>query len=486
MNIQIPRQRAWLRLLSLAIGAAALAVFAPHSQANTVQELTTRTTELQISLDTTWVLLTGFLVFFMQTGFAILEAGLIRQTGVVNCLLENFIDAAVTAIAFWLTGFAIAFGSDLGGIIGTSHFLLADAMQIVGGKVTYTMGAAGSTANVHTYTLFFFQFAFAATASTITTGAMAERTDFRGDLIYSFIMGAFSYPLIVHWVWHSQGWLAKLGYLDFAGSSVVHVVGGFTALVGAYLLGARPQRVWDQPPPAHNLSLATLGTMILWLGWYGFNPGSTIGTNNPGLIGLVTINTTLAAGAGALAALFHVFLKIGKWHLFCGLNGSLAGLVAVTAGCAYIQPWAAVIIGAIAGVLVLVVVDWIESLRIDDPVGAFGVHGACGTFGTLAVGLFAQPELASGKGGLFLTGNLQLLGIQILGLFAIAIFTTGFAFLMFSGLNALNLLRVDRQADIVGIDVYEHGASAWPDIYPIDHLLEASPEDLDLPLEARG
>ena len=472
--------------MSLAIGTAALAVLASPSHGNTLQELTTRTTELQTSLDTTWVLLTGFLVFFMQTGFALLEAGLIRQTGVVNCLLENFIDAAVTAIAFWLTGFAIAFGSDLGGIIGTSHFLLADAIKFVGDQATYTMGAAGSNANVHTYTLFFFQFAFAATASTITTGAMAERTDFRGDLIYSFIMGAFSYPLVVHWVWHSQGWLAKLGYLDFAGSSVVHVVGGFTSLVGAYLLGPRTQRIWDQPPPAHNLSLATLGTMILWLGWYGFNPGSTLGATNSGLIGLVTINTTLAAGAGALTALFYIFCKIGKWHLFCGLNGSLAGLVAVTAGCAYIQPWAAVIIGAVAGVLVLVVVDWIEFLRIDDPVGAFGVHGACGAFGTLAVGLFAQPQLTDGKSGLFLSGNLQLLGIQILGLLAIIIFTSTFALVMFGALNSFNLLRVDQQADLVGIDVYEHGASAWPDIYPIDHLLEASLEELDQVLERKS
>jgi ammonium transporter, Amt family len=399
----------------------------------------------------------------------------------VNCLLENFIDAAITALAFWATGFAIAFGTSVGGIVGTDNFFLNSAFTVKDGLEVFSMGAPGSTANVHTYTIFFFQFAFAATASTITTGAMAERTDFKGDLIYSFIMGAVSYPLIVHWVWNSQGWLAKLGYHDFAGSSVVHMVGGFTAIVGAYILDPRSGRIWDQPPPAHNMSLATLGTMILWLGWYGFNPGSTLSTSSPGLIGLVTLNTTLAASAGAISALFYVFFKIGKWHLFCGLNGSLAGLVSVTAGCAFVDPWAAVIVGAVGGVLVLVVVDWVESLRIDDPVGAFGVHGACGTWGILAVGLFGKSELTNTQqAGLLLSGNFRLLGIQLLGIVAIAAFTTGFAFLMFGILNSVNLLRVDPQADIVGIDVYEHGASAWPDVYPIDDLLAADLSDSDL------
>jgi ammonium transporter, Amt family len=479
-----PKRSSWVRFLALALGALFLTL-APHSLAanleQTVSELTDKTNNLQISIDTVWILLTGFLVFFMQTGFALLEAGLIRQTGVVNCLLENFIDAAVTAIAFWATGFGIAFGTSVGGIVGTDNFFLHNAMAIKDGAVVFAMGAPGSTANVNTFTLFFFQFAFAATASTITTGAMAERTDFRGDLIYAFIMGAFSYPLIVHWVWNSEGWLAKIGFHDFAGSSVVHIVGGFTAIVGAYILGPRSQRIWDQPPPAHNMSLATLGTMILWLGWYGFNPGSTLSTATPGLIGLVALNTTLAAAAGAISALFYVFLKIGKWHLFCGLNGSLAGLVSVTAGCAFIDPWAAVIVGAIAGVLVLVVVDWVESVRIDDPVGAFGVHGACGTLGTLAVGIFAKPELSLNKqGGLLLTGDFRLLGVQILGILAIASFTTFFAFLMFGILNSVKLLRVDPQGDIVGIDVYEHGASAWPDVYPIDDLLAADLGDQNL------
>ena len=476
--------RLWQRLLALGIGSMVLAVFgATVGQAAsppTVESLAQTTGQLQVSIDTVWVMLTGFLVFFMQTGFAILEAGLVRQTAVVNTLLENFIDAAVTAIAWWAVGFGIAFGTSAGGLLGTDNFFLSAALTLPEGTVNYAMGAGGSSANITTFSLFFFQFAFAATASTITTGAMAERMDFAGDLIYSFIMGAFSYPIIVHWVWNSGGWLAKMGYHDFSGSSVIHIVGGFTALVGAYLLGPRPNRVWDRPPEPNNLALATLGTMILWLGWYGFNPGSTLGTGNPGLIGLVTVNTTLAAAAGALSSLFYVFFRIGKWHLFCALNGSLAGLVSVTAGCAFVMPWAAVLIGLVAGVLVLVVVDFIEELRIDDPVGAFAVHGCCGMLGTLAIGFLGQPQLTrNNKAGLLLGGGFDLLGVQVLGVISIAIFTTAFAFLMFGVLKAMNRLRVHPKGDKLGIDVYEHGASAWPDFYPIDHLLEEDNMDDD-------
>jgi Amt family ammonium transporter len=262
---------------------------------------------------------------------------------------------------------------------------LSNAFTFNNGAIEYGMGAGGSTAPISTLTLFFFQFAFSATASTITTGAMAERSDFKGDLIYATIMGAVMYPIVVHWVWNNGGWLNKLSFHDFAGSAVVHTVGGWTALIGAYLLGPRPDRVWGQIPPAHNLGYATIGTMILWFGWYGFNAGSTLTLSNPGLAGLIVVNTTLAAATGADAVMLYIYFRFRQWHLFCGLNGSLAGLVAVTAGCAYIMPWAAALIGLVAGILVLVVVDIIEWFEIDDP---------------------------------------------------------------------------------VGIDVYEHGASAWPDVYP--------------------
>jgi Amt family ammonium transporter len=469
------RIRPLYRLLALAIGSMVFAIFAPTvvqaADPPTVQSLAETTTKLQISIDTTWVLLTGFLVFFMQTGFSMLEAGLLRQRGVVNALLENFVDAAVTILVWWGVGFGIAFGTSAGGFIGTDTFFLS---QLPTDGTFPSGGVPGIASELNAYTLFFFQFAFAATASTITTGSMAGRTDFIGDLIYSAVMGAISYPIIVHWVWNGNGWLAKMSFHDFAGSSVVHSVGGWTAIVGAYLLGPRPGRTpWGQIPPAHNLGLATLGTMILWFGWYGFNPGSTLGTSNPGLIGLVTLNTTLAAGAGAIAAMLYQYFRSQKWDLVYCLNGSLAGLVGVTAGCAFVAPWAAVVIGLTGGILVVLGIDFIESIHIDDPVSAFAVHGINGMMGTLAVGFLGQPELTlNKKAGLFLGGGFDLLGVQILGVVAIAVFTVAFAFLMFGGLKAIGHLRVDSEADKIGIDAYEHGATVWPDVYAVEQFVE--------------
>jgi Amt family ammonium transporter len=474
MNMRI---RSWHRLLALAIGSLIFAIFAPTvvqaSAPPTIESLADTTTKLQISIDTTWVLLTGCLVFFMQSGFAMLEAGLLRQRGVVNALLENFVDAAVTILIWWGVGFGVAFGTSAGGFIGIDTFFLS---HLPGADGSYPMGAPGSTAAINTYTLFFFQFAFAATASTITTGSMAGRTDFVADLIYSAVMAAFSYPIIVHWAWNANGWLAKMSYHDFAGSSVIHTVGGWTALVGAYLLGPRPGRpAWGTLPPAHNLGLATLGTMILWFGWYGFNAGSTLGTGNTGLIGLIMLNTTIGAGAGALSAMFYQFFRSGKWDLVYCLNGSLAGLVGITAGCAYVLPWAALLIGLTGGLLVVWGIDLIEAVQIDDPVSAFAVHGINGMMGTIAVGLFGQPELTMNKkAGLFLSGGFDLLGVQLLGLVAISVFTIAFAFLMFGGLKAIGRLRVDPKADVIGIDAYEHGASVWPDIYEVDQLEESA------------
>lgn len=476
------RKNHLFRFLAIAIGAGIFAAFTPTIaqavETGTLESLTKSTTNLKVSIDTSWVLVTGFLVFFMQCGFAMLEAGLVRQTGVVNTLTENFVDAGVTLLAWWITGFAIAFGTTSNGFWGIDGFFLNNAFSFNNGAIEYAMGAGGSTAPVSMFTLFFFQFAFSATASTITTGAMAERTDFRGDLIYAFIMGAVMYPIVVHWVWNNGGWLFKLSFHDFAGSAVVHTVGGWTSLIGAYLLGPRPNRIWGQIPPAHNLGYATIGTMILWFGWYGFNCGSTLSLDNPGLVGLIAVNTTIAAATGAVSALLYIYFRIRQWHLFCGLNGSLAGLVGVTAGCAYVMPWAAALIGLVAGVLVLVVVDVIEWFEIDDPVGAFAVHGACGMLGVIAVGLFGHPALTMNqKAGLFLGGGFDLLGVQLGGEAAIVIFVVIFSFIMFGSLKALGMLRVNEEADLVGIDVYEHGASAWPDVYPIDGLQYDEEED---------
>jgi Amt family ammonium transporter len=432
------------------------------------------TTTIDAKLDTTWILVAGFLVFFMQAGFAILEAGLVRQTGVVNALLENFMDAGFTAILFWAVGFGIAFGTDAAGLIGTDNFFLAKAIIVEDGIIKYPSIMFANPdivyPNVTVLVFFFFQFAFAATASTITTGAMAERTDFIGDLIYTGLMAMFTYPIIVHWVW-GGGWLGDASFHDFAGSTVVHTVGGFTALIGAAVLGPRPNRKFGEFPPAHNLGLATLGTMILWFGWYGFNPGSTLGMGNPGLVGLVILNTTLGAGAGMLACMFLVWARTGKWDLVFTLNGSLAGLVAITAGCAFVMPGSAIIIGLVGGILVYFAVGFIENLKIDDPVGAFSVHGVCGVWGTIAIGIFGDGGLMfgyfAGKGGLLAGGGLEALFTQVIGVGSVAGATVVMSFAMFYGLKAINRLRVDPVADKISIDAYEHGTSVWPDVLPV-------------------
>ena len=479
------KNRVWQRLLAIFIGSIFLSVIVPtivqaQTDPPTLESLSSTTSELQVATDTVWVLIASFLVFFMQTGFAMLEAGFIRQRGVVNALTENFVDAGLTALVFWAVGFAVAFGTSAGGIIGTDHFFLNDAITLSDG-VSYATGANGSDTSLNTYTLFFFQFAFAATASTIATGALAERTDFIGDLIYSLIIGAIGYPIVVHWVWNSGGWLSNLGYYDFAGSSVVHLVGGLYALIGAYLLGPRPNRsAWGETPPPHNLGLAALGTLILWFGWYGFNPGSSLGMGNPGLVALVTVNTTLAAGAGTIAGLFCQYFRSRKWQLSYCLNGALGGLVGITAGCAYVLPWASVSIGLTAGVLVIISMNILEAAKIDDAVGAFSVHGVCGMMGTLAVGFLAQPQLTSdGTAGLLLGGGFGLLWIQLIGVVSITAFTVAFAFLMFGALKAIGRLRVHALADEIGIDAYEHGASIWPDVYSIEEQLSGGQGDRD-------
>lgn len=463
------RRRFIVKLTTLALASLLLAVFAPASAA---QDEINR---VQASVDTVWVLLAGFLVFFMQAGFAMLEAGLVRQTAVVNTLMENFIDAAITALLFWAVGFGIAFGADNGsGLFGTDNFFLSGAIIFENGTVTY------SGQGLNSVTLFFFQFAFAATASTIVTGAMAERTDFIGDMIYTALMALVIYPVIVHWVW-GGGWLAMRGFLDFAGSTVVHTTGGVTALVGAWMIGPRLGRRFGfgNAPRPHNLGLATLGALILWFGWFGFNPGSTLGTSDPGLMGLITLNTLLSGSAGLVAALFLIYARTGKWDLVYTINGSLGGLVAITAGCAFFAPASAAFVGLIAGVVVVLVMDALESWEIDDPVGAFPVHGACGVLGTLAIGFLAQPELTNGRAGLLLGGGFEQLFTQILGSAAVIVFVTLIALLMFGTLKALGRLRVANEADAYGIDVHEHGATVWPDVLNIDGTPTIIPDDTD-------
>lgn len=423
------------------------------AETTVVEESSLTAEDVQTNLDLTWVLLAGFLVFFMQAGFAMLEGGFIRHTGVVNSMVENFMDATLTGVAFFAVGYGIAFGATNGGLFGTDLFFLNGANGTNPGDGSLFVG-------------WFFQFAFAGAAGTIATGAMAERTAFWGKIIYSVLLGLFIYPVVVHWVWQGEGWLTGIGFLDFAGSTVVHQTGGIIALMGAILVGTRYGRVFGSPPRPHNLMIATLGTFILWFGWYGFNVGSTLGAGDPNIMGLVAVNTTLAACTGTLGAMFFMYLRAGHWDLGFVLNGSLAGLVAITAGCAFVAPGSALIIGALAGALVVMAVEVVERMKVDDAVGAFAVHGVCGMFGTLAIGLFGVPALTGGAGGLLVGGGVEQLGVQAVGVIAVAIWASVTSGVMFYVLKVLGLLRISEEAAEVGIDVHEHSATVWPDVLP--------------------
>ena len=311
---------------------------------------------------------------------------------------------------------------------------------------------------------FFFQFAFAGAAATIATGAMAERTNFVGKLIYSAILGAIIYPIVVFWTW-GGGWLAAGGFIDFAGSTIVHMTGGIVALTGAYVLGPRAGRVFGRPPAASNLGIAALGTFILWFGWYGFNVGSTLGASDPNAMGLVAVNTTLAAAAGALGAMFHTYWLTKTWNVSFILNGSLAGLVGITAGCASVTPLGAIVIGLLSGIVLVISMSLVESWKIDDAVGAFSVHGACGAFGTIMIGVIGSAGL--GAPSLLDGGSLDQLVAQVVGVAGVAIWVGVTSFVMFYILNRVDVLHVDPEADRIGIDAYEHHASVWPNVLPL-------------------
>ncbi|MEQ8673217.1 MAG: ammonium transporter [Aggregatilineales bacterium] len=461
--------KTWRRLVSIGIATLFLFVvgtgaFAQDDGGEAPAEETTALVEeasvltadeVQFNLDMTWILIAGFLVFFMQAGFAMLEGGMIRQTGVVNSMAENFMDACVTGILFFIVGFGIAFGS-------TENSLFFPGIEFALGGIDGTGDGDGVV-----FVNFFFQFAFAGAAATIATGAMAERTDFKGKLLYSAVVGAIIYPIVVFWTW-GGGWLTDLGFVDFAGSGIVHMTGGIIALIGAMVVGPRVGREWGNPPKPHNMFLATLGTFILWFGWYGFNVGSTLGAGSVNALGLVAVNTTLAACAGALAAMTFMYVRTGKWDLPFILNGSLAGLVGITAGCAFVSPVGALIIGIAAGVVVVISVSVVESLKIDDAVSAFSVHGACGALGVLGVGFLGVEGLVGENYGLLLGGGADLIISQITGIVAIAAWTSVTSVVLFVGIKSVGLLRMPAKADEIGIDAYEHGASVWPDILPYD------------------
>ncbi|RPJ87454.1 MAG: ammonium transporter [Acidobacteria bacterium] len=394
----------------------------------------------------------------MNAGFALLETGLCQAKNAVNILAKNFIVFAVSSIAFWIIGFGLMFG-DGNGILGLGGWFLAGTDNSPATGEAYSgVFSALSWTGVPLAAKFFFQLVFAGTAATIVSGAVAERIKFFSFIMFSFILIALIYPVVGHWGW-GGGWLSGLGFVDFAGSTMVHSVGGWAALLGAFILGPRVGKYRPdgstKPIPGHNMSLATLGTLILWLGWFGFNPGSTMAAD-PAAISSIALNTNMAGAAGCLVAALISYLVLGKPDLSMILNGTLAGLVAVTAGCNSVSVAGSVFIGTIAGVLVVYAVLFFDRVRIDDPVGALSVHLVNGVFGTAAVGLFSI------KGGLFYGGGFRLLGVQLLGIAAVGAFVVAASAIAWLALKATIGIRVTAEEERSGLDLGEHGMEAYP------------------------
>ncbi|MEY2580946.1 MAG: ammonium transporter, Amt family [Ilumatobacteraceae bacterium] len=438
------------------IGTVAHAASLPKAD-----DIQTQVTGAINGVNTAWVLVAAFLVFFMQAGFMMLEAGFARTREVVNVLQECIVDTCLCAILFWAFGFAFMFGAG-NGIIGHQYFFLNGAEQ------TYTYNGAFDT-GVAFMAFFLFQFAFADTCSTITSGAMVGRTGFKGDLLYSAGVSGFIYPILGHWVWGPGGWLQTprgggVWIRDFAGSTVVHTMGGMIALAGAIVLGPRLGRKFKRDggglPPGHDLTIAAIGGVILWFGWYGFNPGSTLSAIDIQGIGRVATNTTLAAAAGGLSALFIVYQRVKKWDMGITINGFLGGLVAITCPCYWVNAFGAVVIGLVGGIVVVFGIDFIEWLRIDDPIGAVAVHGIAGIWGTWSVGLFATGQWNDVK-GLFWGGGTKQLFAQIWGNAVVGGTAFGVAYLMFRAVKLTGTLRVSEEGELEGIDIHEHGSPAY-------------------------
>jgi len=401
---------------------------------------------LQNNLNIVWTCVAAFLVFFMQAGFAMVESGFTRAKNTINIMMKNLMDFSIGTVAFFLIGFGLMFG-ETNGLFGTTNFMM------IGSDV------AGADWD---WTFLIFQTVFAGTAATIVSGAMAERTKFTGYLTYSIFICGIIYPVFGSWAWGSlfngNGWLENLGFVDFAGSTVVHSIGGWLALAGALILGPRIGKYSpDGKPraiPGHNIALAALGVFILWFGWFGFNPGST--TLGDGEIGRVAVTTNLAAAAGAIAAMIISWLVGKKPDGSMALNGALAGLVGITAGCYTVSPLGSLAIGFIAGVIVVFSVYFIDGvLKIDDPVGAVSVHGVCGAWGTLACGLFNID------GGLFYGGGFKLLGIQAIGVLTAFAWAFGLGLILFIGIKKTVGLRVSEKEELEGLDIGEHGMEAY-------------------------
>ncbi len=449
-----------------------------------------------------WVLLSAALVFLMQGGFAMLEGGLVRVKNVGNIMMKNLMDFSSASIGYWILGFAFMFGTDMFGLIGTDGFLLA-----------------GDSYDVNVYLLWMFQVVFAGTAATIVSGAMAERTRFKTYMVFSFLITTFIYSIYGHWVW-GGGWLSQLGeslglglgHLDFAGSGVVHMVGGAAALAGAMVLGPRIGK-YDangkpRAIPGHSVSMAILGVFLLWFGWFGFNAGSTLAATEL-RIAVIAVNTSLAAAAGALTAALYTWWKHGQPDVTMSGNGAIAGLVAITAPCAWVESWAAVAIGLVAGVIVVVSVRFIENRGVDDPIGAVSAHLVNGAWGLISLGIFADGTYGNYTSEApFVVGILYdpivgagQLGAQLIGVAVAFLWTFTTAYIMFKILDKLMGLRVTKEEEIAGLDVFEHGITTYPSMSlfkdtpaiaapgkatggsSISHLNKSNPSDDHFPLK---
>ncbi len=407
------------------------------------------TAAVELLLNILWTSVAAFLVFFMQARFALVETGFTRAKNAGNITMKNLMDFVLGSIFFFLIGFAFMFGQDAGGFLGTTGFFdtysLADELGMKNGL------PIGVFMIFHTV--------FCATSATIVSGAMAERTKFSAYLIYSAAISIFIYPITGHWIW-SDGWLSGIGFHDFAGSTAVHMVGGVCALVGAKIVGPRIGKFGPNGKvnaiPGHNIVIGALGVFILWFCWFGFNAGSTTAASTS--IGDIAMTTNLSAVAATFCVLMITWFRYGKPDVSMTLNGSLAGLVAITAGCDYVSNYSALLIGVIAGLIVVFVVEFLDKVvKIDDPVGAVAVHGACGAAGTIMTGIFCKTSILEGMG----MSRMQFIGIQVLGVASVIVYVAIMAYILFKLLDKVHGLRVSDQEQIDGLDMHEHGMSAY-------------------------
>ncbi len=468
-----------LALATLLFGAEPALAQAAVATPEMLDKLVASSSDLRVGIDTVWVLVTAMLVFFMNAGFALVESGLCRAKNATNILAKNFIVFAASTVSFWVVGWGLMFG-DGNGFMGLHGLLFvsgADNSPALGEayaamnpfSTTRYEGVYGAInwTPVPLWAKFFFQLVFAGTAATIVSGAVAERIQFKSFLVFSFLLVAFAYPITGHWIW-GGGWLGSSNFRDFAGSTVVHSVGGWAALAGVLVLGPRLGKYGKgghvNPIPGHSMTSAALGVLILWLGWFGFNPGSTMAAMNGTAIAHILVNTNLAAATGALGATLSAWWLLGKPDLSMVLNGCLAGLVAITAPCAFVTIGSGALIGLIAGSIVVVSVIGFDKIQVDDPVGALSVHLVCGMWGTLALGLFYDSDVATNIAALAtgLSRGAQTL-VQLKGIAGAGIFTFGLALLFWYAIKLSMGLRVSEEEEFDGLDIGEHGNSAYPD-----------------------